>query len=216
MIGIYKITSPSGKIYIGQTRNFAERLKDYKSLSTVKGQRRLYNSFVKYGKEHHLIEFIEECEFEHLYIRERHWQDFYNVIGKNGLNCKLERTDKKPEVRSEETKRKLSLATKGRIQSQSEKDNRAKSNTGKKRTPEQCKRISESLIGKPLSYEHRMKMRLTNHSNKKVLKISTGEIFISGYDAARKNNTSIHTMTHWLKGRRRKGTADYKYIEDDE
>lgn len=50
IIGIYKITSPSGKIYIGQSRDLDKRLKSYKcGSSKTKGQPKLYNSFEKYG-----------------------------------------------------------------------------------------------------------------------------------------------------------------------
>src|SRR6478736_5572293 len=43
MIGIYKITSPSGKIYIDQSKNTNIRFRDYKSLKCKK-QIKLYNS----------------------------------------------------------------------------------------------------------------------------------------------------------------------------
>jgi len=72
-IGIYKIISPSGRIYVGQTRNFKSRCSDYKNLDKVVKQRRLYNSFVKYGSENHTIDFIESCEIEELNIYERKW-----------------------------------------------------------------------------------------------------------------------------------------------
>lgn len=49
MIGIYKITSPSGKIYIGQSVNIERRFLDYKK-SLKKSQIKLYNSIKKYGK----------------------------------------------------------------------------------------------------------------------------------------------------------------------
>ena len=44
MVGIYKITSPSGKIYIGQSNNLIQRQKDYIKTIHCKGQVRLYNS----------------------------------------------------------------------------------------------------------------------------------------------------------------------------
>ena len=55
MIGIYKITSPSGKVYVGQSVNIERRLKEYKILKCKK-QVKLYNSFIKYGFENHKIE----------------------------------------------------------------------------------------------------------------------------------------------------------------
>jgi predicted GIY-YIG superfamily endonuclease len=45
---IYKITSPSEKVYIGQSRNIQRRVKNYKRID-CKQQTILYNSINKYG-----------------------------------------------------------------------------------------------------------------------------------------------------------------------
>lgn len=58
-IGIYRIISPSGKIYIGQTWNSRKRFSNYKNLY-CKTQIKLYNSFKKYGFNNHNIEIIHE------------------------------------------------------------------------------------------------------------------------------------------------------------
>lgn len=45
IIGIYKITSPSGKIYIGQSINIEKRWEKYqKYIENIKNQIKLYNS----------------------------------------------------------------------------------------------------------------------------------------------------------------------------
>ena len=85
--GIYKITSPSGRIYIGESKNIHYRWSKYKILN-CKDQHGLYNSFLKYTVERHSFEIVEECSLQELKCRERYWQDFYNVL-KRGLNCKL-------------------------------------------------------------------------------------------------------------------------------
>ena len=41
MVGIYKITNPSGKIYIGQSVNIDNRISSYKNLK-CKNQTKLY------------------------------------------------------------------------------------------------------------------------------------------------------------------------------
>jgi group I intron endonuclease len=92
MIGIYKITSPSGKIYIGQSTRLEERKKSYKRLECT-GQTRLYRSLLKYSFSEHIFEIIEECTIGDLNIRERYWQDYYGVLSKKGLNCKLTGTN---------------------------------------------------------------------------------------------------------------------------
>ena len=86
--GIYKITSPSGKIYIGETINFEKRFNRYKSLQCKK-QIKLYNSFIKYGIDNHNFEILEECEINELKCRERYYQDIYNVLSEKGMNLKL-------------------------------------------------------------------------------------------------------------------------------
>lgn len=116
MIGIYKITSPSGKIYIGQSNNVEKRLKDYlKEYKCMSSQKRLYNSFLKYGSENHIFEILEECFFDELNNRERFWQEYYNSTGLKGLNCILTQTTEKKRVLSDETRIKLSKSLKGKF-----------------------------------------------------------------------------------------------------
>lgn len=115
-VGIYKITSPSGKVYIGQSLDVKRRLLSYlRKNKKVKGQIRLWNSFNKYGTENHLYELIEECLPEETNVRERYWQDFYDVLGKKGLNCQLVATDKLPKVVTIETRIKMSASQRARI-----------------------------------------------------------------------------------------------------
>lgn len=106
MIGIYKITSPTGRIYIGQSIDIIKRFNGYR-LVKCKAQTRLYNSFNKYGYDNHKFEVIEECEVEKLNERERYWQEYYNVLGKKGLNCRITKDSDKSGYMSEETKKKM-------------------------------------------------------------------------------------------------------------
>ena len=100
--GIYKIISPSNKVYIGQSTNIEKRWRTYELLN-CKQQVKLYNSLNKYGVEHHKFEIIENCEIEELNSRERYWQDFYNVLGENGLNLTLVDSEELPKKLSEES-----------------------------------------------------------------------------------------------------------------
>lgn len=109
-IGIYKITSPSNKIYIGQTVNFYKRIDFYKNCR-CKTQKKLYNSIKKYDWSNHKLELIEECSIELLNERERYWQDYYDVLN-TGLNCRLTQTTDKSGILSNETKEKISRAMK--------------------------------------------------------------------------------------------------------
>lgn len=111
--GIYKITSPSNKVYVGQAVNIYKRWRTYKSGHHSR-QRKLSRSFNKYGVENHVFEVIERCNVDDLNSRERHWQEYYNVIGENGLNLSLVSTEEKRYVHSAETRKKLSENNRGK------------------------------------------------------------------------------------------------------
>ena len=85
MVGIYKITNPNNKVYIGQSINIDKRFKQYKRYA-CKSQPKLYNSFNEYGVDNHIFEIIKKCEIEELNNKERFYQEKYNAIEK-GLNC---------------------------------------------------------------------------------------------------------------------------------
>lgn len=217
MVGIYKITSPSGRIYIGQTVNIYSRIHNYEKLeSKVKGQTRLYNSLLKYGFDNHKFEFIEECNEKDLNYWERYYQDKYNVIGKNGLNCRLTKCDDRSGRLSEETKLKISNSLTGKTMSEENKQKLIIRNTGCIFSIERKNKIREKAIGRKPSEETKAKMKLNSGFAKKVLKISTGEIFSSVYEAADLNSISRHTMRNWVLGLRNKGKADYKYVDENE
>lgn len=109
MIGIYKITSPSSKVYIGQSIDITARWNTHRRSINNKKKTKLINSFLKYGVDNHIFEIVEVCDQKDLNIRERYWQDYYNVI-EEGLNLKLTQTDDKSGVLSKEIKTKLSNA----------------------------------------------------------------------------------------------------------
>lgn len=105
--GVYKITSPSNRIYIGQAVNVEKRWRTYKKID-CKSQRRLYNSLLKHGVENHIFEIVELCEIKDLNINERKWQEYYNSTGRQGLNCLLTKTGDKSGKLCEATKKKMS------------------------------------------------------------------------------------------------------------
>lgn len=112
MIGIYKIISPSGRIYIGSSCNIQRRFRQYKN-GNVKTQTALWNSFKKYGVDNHIFEVVEECTKNNLLKRETYYGIFYNVLS-GGLNCKLPKSGEKFISVSSKTRKKQSKAMKGR------------------------------------------------------------------------------------------------------
>lgn len=106
--GIYKITSPTGRVYIGQSENITSRIRNYSGLQ-AKGQPRLYASLKKYGWKNHQFDIIEYCLEEELNCSERFWQDEFDVLSKNGLNCVLQECGVKRKKYSEESIKNKSL-----------------------------------------------------------------------------------------------------------
>lgn len=132
--GIYKITSPIGKIYIGQSIDIEKRFKYYE-YNHSKNQVILYRSFNKYGIKNHLFEIVEYCDIDQLNNIERYYQDLYEVCGHNGLNCKLTTSSDKSGRYSDQTKLKMSKSMQGK-------------NTAK-RSIEAINKTSEKLRGIP-------------------------------------------------------------------
>jgi ribonuclease HI len=85
---IYKITSPTNKVYIGKTINLKNRISRYKNLNCIK-QRFLYNSLKKYGWDKHKFEIIHTTNKDELSYWERHFiikfNSFY-LYNKKGMN----------------------------------------------------------------------------------------------------------------------------------
>jgi group I intron endonuclease len=80
--GIYKITSPSGRIYIGRSYRINERWRRYKRME-LKGQSRLAASFIKHGVSCHVFEVIHELpnDVEKDVIEQ--YEVFYEQLYKN-------------------------------------------------------------------------------------------------------------------------------------
>ncbi len=161
--GIYKITSPSSKIYIGQSHDIKKRFYCYSIINNCHGQVRLKRSLLKYSPNNHNFEIIEECSIELLNERERYWQEYYDVLGKNGLNCKLTNTSTKNALLSDETKIKISKAHKGKTFSEETKSKMSKSRTGLKKS--NCKKVINILNNTIYnSLEEAVKKENINHN----------------------------------------------------
>ena len=111
--GVYKITNiVTNQIYIGSSIKITQRFKEH--LKYLRGNYhhsgKLQNSFNKYGEENFKFDVLEECSKEVYLQREQHFIDildpFFNICKVAG-NC----TGRKF---SEETKKKMSLAKKGK------------------------------------------------------------------------------------------------------
>jgi group I intron endonuclease len=88
--GIYKITSPSGRVYIGQSLDIYRRWKGYLKIENIRKQCLLYFSLKKYGAEKHKFEILNICLPEELNDLEIYYGELYDCINPEvGLNLKL-------------------------------------------------------------------------------------------------------------------------------
>lgn len=185
-IGIYKWTSPTGRIYVGQSKDLKQRKEWYLAMRIENSSMtKLKRSFKKHGIENHIFEIIEYCFLEQLNDREIYWGLYYNTLEK-GLNCKLGEQNC---IFSESTKNKMSKAKKGTKQTEEQKQKRKlstketwkkKMENGYKRayykqteeskqkisqfqkekivSEETKQKISQSLKNKPKSESHKQNM----------------------------------------------------------
>ena len=90
--GIYKITSPTGRVYIGQSVDIKRRIRVYRYPEQVKSQRKLYDSLNKYGYEKHKFETFNHADYKPKYLSKytlvtfrkdsMKWRSFINVDGR--------------------------------------------------------------------------------------------------------------------------------------
>lgn len=86
--GIYKIISPSGKVYIGQTCDIEKRWNKYKYFH-CKAQPHLYNSLIKYGVDKHSFSILHECSEGDLDKLELHYIKEYDCFSSaKGMNLR--------------------------------------------------------------------------------------------------------------------------------
>jgi len=182
MIGIYKITNPSGRVYVGQSWDIERRFKQYKQ-SLGAGQVKLFNSIGKYGIENHVFEiiheFLEEIDQKILDDHEVLYWNQYKNLGIDVLNTRepgkggkhSEETKKLMskwqigKVLSSYTKNKISKSNlgknawnKGINHSKETKDKISLANTGRKKSQETIDKMSKALKGRVFSEETRKKI----------------------------------------------------------
>lgn len=150
---IYKLVSPSGKIYIGQAKNYEQRIKQHKTLSK-KRRTLIERAIFKYGFENFQQEILhiqEDYNRDELNSKEKYFIKLYNtqnpLIGYNISEGGEGRTGRL----STATKQKMSLAKKGKTSNrkgtQTSEATRKQMSTSHRRphTEYQKQRIAEGL-----------------------------------------------------------------------
>lgn len=215
--GIYLVKNPSNKVYVGKSISIKDRWEKYKKLR-CKSQPALFNSLKKYGWENHTFEILELCLEEELSCRERYWQDFYDVMGKEGLNCRLSSCEDMSGYLSKETKEKMSVnnarywegktgsehASFGRVHSEESLEKMRISAT------DRLKGEGNPMYGKNHSdttkelFSLQRKGKNTNCDNPnatEIIDILTLEVWCSMKEASICNNINYGTLKKYLSGR---------------
>jgi group I intron endonuclease len=191
MVVIYKIQSPSGKVYIGQTWNFKKRMSNYKNMASKK-QPMLHRSLLKYGVDNHEFMILHELpndvdqnildRYEQLYI------DQFRACGTVLLNIReagsrgkhsaesIEKLRKANIGRkcSEEFKKKRSEYMMGntlRLGSSASEETRlkmGKSQSGRVHSEETKEKMRNSALGKKKSSEHVRKVVEAKRRNRQL------------------------------------------------
>ena len=164
--GIYKITSPTERVYIGQSIDINKRFVYYRRMA-CKNQTKLYRSFLKHGVENHTFEIIHECELSKIDVLEKAYIAMYNSYNTIcGLNL---RSGGANGLHSEVTKKKLSVRAMGRTHSD---EARAKMRIGQSKRPIMSAETKEkhriSALGKNKGKKHTLETRM------KMAQASTG------------------------------------------
>jgi group I intron endonuclease len=168
---IYKHTSPSGKSYIGQTKDYDRRCFEHQ---TSTGCRVFKSAIQKHGWDN----FTHEILIEGLSLEEaNHWEPFFisehNTLAPNGYNL---RTGGFNSSLSEETKAAMSAAKLGTTHTD---ETKAKMSAAKQNVSDETKaKISAARLGIPKSEETKAKMSAAqqNKSDETKAKISAAQM----------------------------------------
>lgn len=212
-IGIYKITSPVGKIYIGQSRNIYRRIRDYKKMH-CKNQPHLYNSFKKYGTENHQFETLEHCSVDIINEREIYFINLYrSTYNQFGLNCKeggvkgkftdevrAKMSEKAQGGKSPMEGKKHSLEV--RLKMSELKKGKTTYKKGQKVSEVERARLRMIRIERTTSPETRAKMSksMMGKNCKKVINTSNGKVYDAVYLAADELGIKHTTLIAMLRG----------------
>lgn len=201
MVGIYKITSPKGRIYIGQSVDIKKREYLY-SKKFCKSQNKIYNSILKYGWEKHKFEIVEECGRSDLNNREIYWGKFFKCLDKRNLNLRL--GGSRGEF-SEEILKQMKLNNLG-----------VSRNKGIPKTQEHKKKLSEAVKRRIYTPERLLNMKkgMLGKNSTSIICINTNENFLSIREASKKLNISERTISNNLLGytKTTKNKLKFKYI----
>lgn len=228
--GIYMITNPNKRIYIGLSTDIESRWRAYKHLCNIKTQKLLYRSMKKYGYDAHNFKILEECNVDSLSDREIFWiqnkKSYFYENKKIGLNLTKggDYPPKQTKPKTKEHRKKISQANKGRKHSKETIEKirkaRAKQIFSKESIEKRAKklrgRVSKLKGRKRPNISEKLKGRKTAISIKCVLtNMKTGEIIKADsiMDLCKMSGISYSSIFKMKKGQHPKKYKHFKYEE---
>lgn len=233
MIGVYKITNPSGAVYIGSSKHMLKRFKQYKYLRHNE-QCKIRNSIMKYGYENHLFEIIEECDIDILLERERFFCLKYDVLNRINLNLRIPKLGSKQISTSKEALDKISKTHKGKKLSEHQKQRLIESIKGKKQSAEHIEKrkmfgSNNPMFGKvgafkgkkhtdeakiKMSEPNKGKYLGLNNNAKHVIDINTGIIYSSVKEVSILFNINYSTLKSYLNKSKLKNKTSFEFVDN--
>lgn len=200
--GIYCIQNKiDGKCYIGKSINIPKRWKEHRALLRNGNHynKHLQNAWDCHGEASFRFKVLEYANPNELADLEIAYISEYDAFGENGYNFTMGGEGGLLGMpKSEETRRKISEANKGRPH-----------------TPEEKAQLSKALKGRGFTEEHKKRIGEANKTNhvKPILCVETGQIFKSLKEAGKYFNTDSSNIGHACKGRQEKAKGfHFTYI----
>lgn len=147
MIGcIYKLTSPTGKVYIGRTTDFKRRMRQYTHKSRATDSP-IYIEINKYGFDQFKKEILQTINGDKAFVNaelnrlEEYYILMYDSVNK-GLNCYRWDSNSRESTINKKAREKMSISQTGRKHSEESKQKRAGVNAY------QAKKVRSKTLGK--------------------------------------------------------------------
>lgn len=232
LAGIYKLTFPNGKVYIGRSLHVKARIRAHQKYE--ESNRLLREAREVWSWEEITVEIIESYPIDVntdkdeldaiLDDRERFYIEKYQSNNeKYGYNMFDGGKYGKGYCPTDETKQKLSVAHKGRKcppRSEETKRKISEKNKGRKPTAHCEEARLKAIVGKSLSEEHKRKISLNNPKCKKVACYTMDGLLVKVYDSCRDaildmGGTDKRLIQRVIYGYRKKYKGfSWKYYEE--
>ncbi len=210
---IYKLTSPSGKIYIGQTQCLYLRFRDYRK---PKANEYLMKAILKYGLENISVEILEkDLPLNKLDKREQFYLDILRPFNDNGYNICKEASTTRGRKRPKDERNKISEFAKTRI-------GELNGFYGKTHTEETKKLIGRKSSNKTLTKKHiesfcgagqdsvKRKVKMIDAKTNKILKI--WDSIKEASDNTNALRSTITAVCRGYSGRKTAGGYKWEYV----